>query len=111
MLIYTLNHQKLVTGDERMWQAPSQRSRAISASKKREQARKRRSMHVKRVYAQIKIIGALGAPPSPIVEVRVLLNDFSPSGLGLFSSQEFFPGQQIAITLEQPQRFFVEGMV
>jgi hypothetical protein len=76
-----------------------------SRRKKREKARK--SLHFRRVTAQIKITGG----NSCVHDVRVILNDLSPKGLGLFSPVNLHVGQEVAITLEKPRRFYVKARV
>jgi hypothetical protein len=92
-----------------MWQAPNQRLRAIASQKRRERERNRRPLHLKRVQAQIKILSQSVEPE--ITEARVILNDFSPKGLGLFSSKPVLVGQEVAITLDKPRRIYVRGRV
>ncbi len=92
-----------------MWQAPSQRSRALAHQKRKERDRYRQQFHVRRVRAEIKV-------SEPMVQstrsaARVVLNDVTPNGLGLFSEHPVMPGQEVAITLEEPKRFYVRGRV
>lgn len=92
-----------------MWQAPSQRSRALANQKRRERERMRQSFHVRRVRAEIKVSQPM--VQSTRTDARVILNDFTPQGLGLFSEHAVMPGQEVSITLEEPKRFFVRGRV
>lgn len=42
---------------------------------------------------------------------RVMLNDLSPKGVGLFSPIAIQPGQEVQLTIEEPKRFFVRGKI
>lgn len=92
-----------------MWQAPSQRLRALVSSKRREKDRLRRPLHFLRTRAEIKIPDLNG--DAIIVDARVILNDISPKGVGLFSTQALLPGQDVAITLEEPKRIYLKGRI
>jgi Tfp pilus assembly protein PilZ len=89
-----------------MWQAPSQRAR--TQAKKREKTRK--IFHLKRVQAEVKTVGGLGVP-STVTLARVILNDLTPKGIGLFTSSPMMVGQEIALTIEDPKRFYVRGRI
>jgi hypothetical protein len=56
------------------------------------------------------MVGKLAAVPT-VAQGRLLLNDISPKGLGLFSDQPIMVGQEIALTIEEPKRFYVRGRV
>ncbi len=87
-----------------MWQAPS-RSRQ---KKKREKVKK--FLHIKRVTAEIRTVTIPGQVPT-VSPARIVLNDISPFGVGLFAEVAFAQGQEIAITFEHPKRFYVKGRV
>ena len=93
-----------------MWQAPSQRVRALTNAKKRERERQRRPIHIKRVVGQLKIMGALGTEPV-IAEARVLLNDMNTKGVGFFCGVAIAHGQEISLTIDEPKRFFIRAKV
>jgi hypothetical protein len=93
-----------------MWQAPSQRVRALTNAKKRERDKARRPIHIKRVMGQLKILGALGSEPV-IAEARVLLNDMTSKGVGLFCGIGLATGQEISITIQEPKQFFIKAKV
>jgi hypothetical protein len=93
-----------------MWQAPNQRVRALQSAKKRQIDRLSRPLHLKRVRAEVRI-NATQSAPQKIAEARVLLNDVSPTGMGIFSTIPFLVGQEVAITLEDPKRVFLRGRV
>jgi Tfp pilus assembly protein PilZ len=48
---------------------------------------------------------------SVLAESRIILNDLSPFGVGLFCEKAFNVGQEIALTLEHPRRIYVRGKV
>jgi Tfp pilus assembly protein PilZ len=93
-----------------MWQAPNQRLRAIAAQRERDRRRGRRPFHIKRVQAEVKAVGGLHVAQT-VAAARVLLNDLSPKGIGLFSSAPMMVGQEVALTLEEPKRFYVRGKI
>lgn len=94
-----------------MWQAPNQRLRAIANQRKRDRQRmSKKFLHVKRVLAELKIMGALNSPPV-VAQARVLLNDFTPKGLGFFSTHALTPGSEISFTIEAPKRFYIRAKV
>ena len=93
-----------------MWQAPSQRGKAITAAKKRELMRRRFPIHIKRAHAQLKIVSGSTSEAAPL-EVRLILNDLSPGGVGIFSVTALTPGQDVVIVLEQPRMKEVKGQV
>ncbi|MCM2277219.1 MAG: PilZ domain-containing protein [Oligoflexia bacterium] len=93
-----------------MWQAPNQRIRSIQSSKKRQQDRLRRPLHIKRVGAELKVLGQ-GPRQGAVAEARVILNDISHGGMGVFSSVPIVVGQEIAITLQEPRRVYLRGRV
>ena len=65
-------------------------------------------MHLRKVRAEVK---ALGGFTDAIQEVQVVLSDISPRGVGLFSSAPMEIGQELALTLDDPKRFYVKGRV
>jgi hypothetical protein len=67
-------------------------------------------MHIRRVRAEVKTSGGL-ARNKTTTEVRVILSDFGPKGVGIFSGQPLEIGQEISLTLEDPKRFYVKGRV
>jgi hypothetical protein len=92
-----------------MWQAPNQRSRASISNRKRERDKTRRPLHLKRVQAELKVADP-GQTPT-VTSARVLLNDISPKGMGLFSASPFLPGTEIALTLSSPRQVYLRGRV
>jgi hypothetical protein len=94
-----------------MWQAPNQRLRSVIQAKKREREKKRRPVHLKRVSAEIRPLATKLGQAAAVTAARVLLNDITVKGLGIFSEHAMTPGQSISITLEEPRRFYVKGRV
>jgi hypothetical protein len=87
-----------------MWQAPSRSSQ----KKKREKTRK--FLHIKRVTAELRAASIPGQAPK-VATARIILNDISPFGVGLFTEIPFSQGQDIALTFEHPKRFYVRGKI
>ena len=74
-------------------------------------AKKKISLHLTRVQAQLKLItGGLGTPPVIIVS-NLLLNDFLPKGMGVFLPEKLLVGQEVSVTIEKPKRFFCRARV
>src|SRR5690242_20379863 len=102
-----------------MWQAPNQRVGAMQSAKKRHQERLKRPIHLKRVRAEVRLLphhetfaqteskDAVGE----LKEARVVLNDLSPKGIGIYSLEPMLPGNNIRITLEEPTKIVLEGKI
>lgn len=102
-----------------MWQAPNQRAGAAYNAKKRQQERNRKPFRLRRVRAEVRLI-----PPEKTIaqaesesaigelrEARVILNDLSPGGIGIYAPGPMYPGDKIRITLTEPRKIAVEGRV
>jgi hypothetical protein len=87
-----------------MWQSPNQRVRAQANARKRERERLKTPFHVKRVLATVQ----LGEEK---IDVRLILNDLTPKGMGLFSSNRFSPGDEVTIHLESPKKIAIKGKI
>lgn len=92
-----------------MWQAPNQRGKALANQRKRDRERMRQNFHLRRVRAQIKISEPMA--PATSTHARLILNDLSPKGMGMFSEAPLMVGQIVAITIEEPRRFYVHGRI
>lgn len=92
-----------------MWQSPSQRIRAIAATKRKLHGAKGNKIHIKRVRADIKLMSTLGVPG--IWEIRIVLNDLTPLRVELYSPKPIQQGEEVAITLEYPKRIYLRGVV
>jgi hypothetical protein len=92
-----------------MWQSPSSRTRAAQAAKKRERDRLKPHLRIQKVHAEIKVLGAMRDPQ--FADCQVVLNDFSPLGVSLFSNTPLMVGDEVALTLEQPKQFYIKGRI
>ena len=99
-----------------MWQAPNQRVEALLNEKKRKKERMDRPIHIRRTRAEV----SLKVPATPVeakttegepLEARVVLNDFSSKGVGVYVSQKFHIGQELKLTLQEPTPITITGKV
>lgn len=65
---------------------------------------------MRRTMAELKVIEGAAFPPD-LMHARVVLNDISPWGLMLFTSEPLREGQTIAITIQEPYLFYAQGKV
>ena len=95
-----------------MWQSSQSGNPSNQASARKKRGR---GIHVKRVTAQVKIQEKLKLGEAPKKEklyaVRLFLNDFGPKGVFINALESMTVGQEIAITIEQPKRFYCRGRV
>ena len=89
-----------------MWDSPASRA---GTSKSKKKKKRRFPVHMKRTHVQLKKKG-LGNTESILV-ARLLLNDFSPRGVEVFSPEALEVGQELSITVDEPKRFFCKGRV
>lgn len=95
-----------------MWHTPNQRLRAIANARKRERDRLKRPFHIKRVLADVilrsgdQILEEVAPLP-----VRVILNDFTVRGVGLFSQTPLSPGQEIILGITAPMKLDIRARV
>jgi c-di-GMP-binding flagellar brake protein YcgR len=102
-----------------MWQAPNQRVGAIQNSKKRQQERLKRPIHLKRVRAAMRLVpnqqthaqATTQDAQGEQIEIRVLLNDLSTSGIGIYAQTPMAAGSEVQITLDEPKRIQISGTV
>lgn len=95
-----------------MWQAPSQRIRALAIAKKRARERNKHAIHLKLVDADLKLLEEnLEAEPNPETQVRVILNDLGSKGVGLFATRSLEVGQEVALTLTKPRSLRIHGRI
>jgi hypothetical protein len=70
---------------------------------------------MKRVMAEIRTVPkegeGLSAQPPVVLKCRVILNDFSATGVGIFTTEPIMAGEPVAITLEYPKRFYCKGII
>jgi hypothetical protein len=93
-----------------MWQAPNARVRAAANAKKRDKERSRRPIHIKRAIAQVKAV-TLNAPEGEKIEARVVLNDLSPKGVGLYTKLPLVPTQEVMVEMQDPGPITLKGRV
>src|SRR5271167_4083444 len=93
-----------------MWQSPNQRVRAAANARKRERERLKMPFHIKRVVASVDV-AVLGQAEPLKVDVRVILNDFTVKGMGLFSAHRFSSGDEVTIRLETPSKIQLKGRI
>ncbi|MGZ3698844.1 MAG: hypothetical protein ACXWPM_09695 [Bdellovibrionota bacterium] len=77
--------------------------------KKKEKSRELPSLHIKRTRAELMIQEGLGR--SVVSPARVILNDLTPKGIFLFTTNQLPIGQALSLTMEDPKRFYVRGHV
>jgi hypothetical protein len=87
-----------------MWQAPSR------TRQQKKRTKEQKSIHIKRVHAELRTASIPGQTPT-VATARIVLNDISPFGVGLFTEIPFTLGQEIALTFEHPKRAFVRGKI
>ncbi len=91
-----------------MWQTPNSPGGPPAPGKKRR--RSKRIFHIKRMDALCEIFkygesdnGALTEVVAT-TKVRLILNDFSPKGVGFFASVSLIPGQDVRLTITEPKK-------
>lgn len=104
-----------------MWNVPTYRIRAYIRGLRQGPASKRAArpfpFHYKRTRAEIALQPTDSGPFSlsrertPGIQASLVLNDFSPRGLFLFSAEQIPVGQRIFLTIHGPKRFFIRGRV
>jgi hypothetical protein len=93
-----------------MWQSPNQRIRAMKENQRRLQERLNRPIHIKRVMAELRLVGTLGEETFK-AQCRLLLNDITPDGTYLYSTESLPVGLDAQLTFEQPKLAFVHGRI
>lgn len=95
-----------------MWQTPNQRARAVANQKKREREKLRRRFHVTRVIAQIeKTPQEGGSDENKAVPVRVILNDLSIKGVGVFSHHPLVAGMEVNFKIVEPVEIILPAKI
>jgi hypothetical protein len=70
-----------------------------------------------RTDAEIKILNSNPSGDSPdesasaILPARVILNEFSDTGVGVYTTEPLRKGQEVALTIDDPRRFYITGTV
>lgn len=96
------------------WDVPNYRIRAYVRGLRTVATKKRRLLempfHMRRVSGLIKVTDGAALAPD-LVPARLILNDLTPKGARIFTSYPLMPGQQIQLTLEHPEYFYVRAQV
>ncbi|MGK5089275.1 PilZ domain-containing protein [Bdellovibrionota bacterium FG-2] len=93
-----------------MWQASSN-GPSPAKPQRRTTERKAFPFHIRRVEAQFKVVTKRANPLEDITTARVILNDLTPTGLGIFLPRPIMVGQEISITLEEPRQIYLRGRI
>lgn len=80
-------------------------------AKKRRRERLRIPMHVRRVRADLRVLNADPSVPPTTLEARIMFNDISLSGAGIFCTQMISSGREIELLLGGPQNLTLRGKV
>ncbi len=86
-----------------MWHAPNQKIRNLT--KKREKSRK--TIHIKRISADLHLISDQENKTS----TRLILNDLSTKGAGIFSPTPFIGGQEVLIKIIDPKKLEIKARI
>lgn len=102
-----------------MWQTPNQRTSASNLSQKRKKERLERPIRLTRVRAEVRL--KTRAPleanltstntEGEVIEVRVMLNDMSAHGVGIYAQRHLEPGTLVAFRIDEPREMTIEGKV
>lgn len=79
-------------------------SNSINAAKKKKKKKKNLPKHLTRTHAQLK-------SGKDILNTRIVLNDFKPTGVKIYCNERLTKGQTISLTLDHPKRFFSKGVI
>ncbi len=95
-----------------MWQSPNQKI-SRGSSKKGGRSQPRASLHVKRVTAEIRTTEEHPTDGKPQIQgfARILMNDLSARGVGVYCDKAFIAGQEIAIALTITGTIYLRGIV
>lgn len=95
-----------------MWQ-PSNQRRAHANGKKSDRARVKLPLHVNRVNARLDLNQSEAFPDanSPSQDVRVVLNDLTPKGVGIFCTAALTIGQEISLVIPSPLEITIQGKI
>ncbi|HLE01550.1 MAG TPA: hypothetical protein VJB59_14900 [Bdellovibrionota bacterium] len=93
-----------------MWQSPNQRVRALANARKRERERLQQPFHIRRVNAELQIVGSASSEPVTTT-ARVVLNDLTAKSVGIFTALPLGSGQEVLITVTEPSSVQLRGKV
>jgi hypothetical protein len=98
-----------------MWDVPGYRVRAyVQATRKaREEAKERRRprLHFQRTVGELRLAPDWPGGSEELLPARVVLNDLYPRGVFVFTPSALMPGRECAITIPEPRRFYIRGVV
>jgi len=95
-----------------MWHSPNQRLRALANAKNRERERARRPFHIKRIVASLSTVSHdTQSPPVPPVPIRVILNDLTIKGVGVFAQSSLVPGIEVIMNISEPMKLEIRSRV
>jgi hypothetical protein len=99
-----------------MWHTPNQRVRALANAKKRDRERARKPIHIKRIDATIKLVDRNSKNSTQNTDLqeihtRIVLNDLSTTGLGLFSPTAVEIGQELSLIITDPMKLELRAKV
>jgi len=93
-----------------MWENSAPKNKLFQNSSKTTPSKMRPGIHLQRVDAQLKAVGVIGSESEPKV-IRIFLNEFSPTEVAVFSKVAWAAGQEVAVTFQDPRRFYVRGQI
>ncbi len=70
---------------------------------------------LKRAEAEIKTLASDSDTgddsTTEILPARVILNEFSDAGVGVYTTEALRMGQEVALTIDEPRRFYITGRI
>lgn len=93
-----------------MWQSSNKKS---LGSKKSDRNRGKPVIHIKRTLARLEIVeqGLSTDNPPYCLNVRLVLNDLTPQGTEIFSSEPIVLNREISLTLVSPVSISIKGRI
>lgn len=92
-----------------MWSGSNQRIKALMSAREREKQRLSRPIHLMR--ANIRLVHKNESGTEIEVPARALLNEFSSSGICLFTMTPLTPNLEMVLELVHPQKFTLQARV
>jgi len=100
-----------------MWDFPSLKARmSLRRAKKyggliEQKARPKLTLHIRRVPAQIRPLGPHATETSSVIPANLILNDLTPRGVALFTTEALQVDRVVELTFEEPRQFFIRARV
>ncbi len=95
-----------------MWNNPNEKAKTSEQQRRRERERVRKMIHIKRIMATVEVLNQESDAPKSLKQtVRLMLNDLSLSGAGLFSPIAHVPGSFIKLTIKEPTALEIKAKV